>query len=111
MIRFILPFVFFVAACDTVQQTTDKAARDAVRSIMPQTLAIYFPQVPKELYPAFTNCVVENGTAADIQSLSGDVVVGIEPSTGERVRKIIGYPETQACLRTLAPASGLPVIE
>lgn len=110
MIRYIFPLVLAVGACSSIQETTDKAGRDAARSIMPQTLAIYVPQVPKELYPAFTNCVIENATAADVQSLAGDAVVGIEPSTGERVKKIIAYPETQDCLRTVVPSSDLPPI-
>lgn len=111
MIRLLLPLFLVLGACTAVQETTDKAGRDAARSIMPQTLAVYFPQIPKELYPAFTNCVIENAAAADVQVLAGDAVVGVRPSTGERVRQVIGYPETQDCLRTVVPSADLPVIE
>ncbi len=99
MIRYSITFAALLSACTAIQQTTDQAGRDAAKTIMPQTLAVYFPEVPKDLYPAFTDCVVDNARASEVQSLSGDAVVGIDPNTADTVRGILARPEAQECLR------------
>lgn len=98
MMRFTLPSAMPLCACVTIQQTTDQAGRDAVKASAPRTLAICFPLVPKELYPAFTDCVVDTAKATEVQSLSADTIAGIDPNTGNAARGSLSQPEAQVCL-------------
>lgn len=88
-----------LCSCAEVQDATDKAGRDAAKSIMPETLAVFFPQVPKALYSSFTDCVVDNARASEVQSMAGDAVVGVDSNTAETVRGILARPEAQTCLK------------
>lgn len=103
MKRILICGCFLLAACSDIQNATDKAGRDAAKTIMPQTLAVYFPQVPKEFYDPFTNCVVDYALAEEVQVLAGDAVVGIDDGTAEVVRTILARPETQTCLKQSVP--------
>lgn len=98
MMRFTLTGAMPFSACTTPQQTADQAGCDAAKTIMSQTLAIYFPVVPKELYPAFSDCVVDTANATEVQLLSRDEIVGIGHNTGNMVRGILARPEAQVCL-------------
>jgi hypothetical protein len=100
-ILFILPLA--LTACVAVQQTTDQAGRNAAKTIMPEALAVYFPQVPKQLFTPFTNCVVDNANASEVQSLAGDAVTGVDPTTAATIRTILERDSTQACLRASVP--------
>ena len=102
--RFFLILGFLgVAACSSVQEATDKAGRDAAKTIMPETLALYFQPVPKEYYEPFTNCVVDFARAEEVQSLAADAVVGVDQGTADVVRGILARPETQNCLAQSVP--------
>ncbi|MEM1073541.1 MAG: hypothetical protein AAF665_11240 [Pseudomonadota bacterium] len=92
-----------LASCTDIQNATDKAGRDAAKTIMPEALAIYFPQVPKELYTPFTNCVVDFATASEVQTLASDAVIGIDQATADTIRQILARPDTQNCLQQAAP--------
>lgn len=107
MIRFFIVIAFALTACSEIENTADKAGRDAARTIIPEALAVYFPQVPKQFFTPFTNCVVDNANASDVQSLAADAVVGVDQGTADTIRKVLGYPSTQACLRQAAPAAAL----
>lgn len=109
MIRSLLPALLALAACTEIQTATDKAGRDAAKTIMPQALAVYFPQVPKQLFTPFTNCVVDHASASDVQSLAADAVVGVDEGTADTIRRVLGYPSTQDCLRQAAPAAALAI--
>lgn len=105
MIRFILPAVFVLAGCDAIQQTTDTAGRNAAKTVMPEALAVYFPQVPKQLFQPFTDCVIDNADASEVQSLAADAVTGADENTADTIRTVLSRPETQSCLRAAAPAA------
>lgn len=100
-----VPLLMVLGACAQVQIATDQAGRDAAKTIMPQALAVYFPQVPKELFTPFTNCVVDNADAKEVQALAGDAIVGVDEGTADTIRAILARPATQDCLRQAAPAA------
>jgi hypothetical protein len=96
-----------LTACAQVQTATDKAGRDAAKTIMPEALAVYFPQVPKALFTPFTNCVVDNADASEVQALASDAIVGVDPGTADTIRGVLARPATQDCLRQAAPSAAL----
>lgn len=102
--RLVLAFgCLWMAGCATIEDATDQAGRDAAKTIMPETLAIYFQQVPKEVYDPFTNCVVDYARAEEVQALAADAVVGVDQGTADVVRAILARPETQTCLSQSVP--------
>ena len=107
MIRIVIPLCLALGACTTIQETADQAGRDAAKTIMPETLAVFFPDVPKAFYTPFTNCVVDNADKSEVQSLAGDAVVGVDADTAAVVRTILERPETQQCLSTSVSADVL----
>lgn len=92
-----------LGGCATIQQTTDQAGRNAAKTILPEALAVYFPQVPKSLFQPFTNCVVDSADAVEVQTLAGDAVTGLDANTAATIRGILARPATQECLRAAAP--------
>ena len=107
MRRIILPIMLVLGACSQVQTATDKAGRDAAKTVMPEALAVYFPQVPKELFTPFTDCVIDNADAKEVQALASDAVVGVDAGTADTIRAVLARPATQDCLRQAAPAAAL----
>lgn len=109
MTRNLLPLFFslcfLAAACTDIQNATDKAGRDAAKTIIPGALAVYFPQVPKQLFTPFTNCIVDNANASEVQSMAADAVVGVDDGTAETIRAVLARPSTQQCLAQAAPAA------
>ena len=104
---FVLPFALLLCGCASVETATDKAARDAAKTMMPEALAVYFPQVPKELFTPFTDCVVDNANGAEVRILAEDALVGVDAGTADTIRGILERPETQDCLST---ATGGPAV-
>lgn len=107
MKKLVVPILFVLGACTQVQTATDKAGRDAAKTIMPEALAVYFPQVPKELFTPFTNCVVDNANAKEVQALASDAIVGVDDGTADTIRAVLARPAAQECLRQAAPAAAL----
>lgn len=107
MIRLILPIIFVLGACTEIQTATDQAGRNAAKTILPEALAVYFPQVPKQLFTPFTNCIVDNADAKEVQSLAADAVVGVDEGTADTIRAVLARPSTQQCLVQAAPAAAL----
>ncbi|MFK7745781.1 MAG: hypothetical protein AB8B47_12050 [Roseobacter sp.] len=107
MIRYILPVVFVLGACTDIQNATDQAGRSAAKTIIPEALAVYFPQVPKALFSPFTDCIVDNADAKEVQSLAADAVVGVDQGTADTIRAVLARPTTQQCLVQAAPAATL----
>lgn len=99
-----------LAGCAQVQSATDKAGRDAAKTIMPQTLALYFPEVPKEYFTPFTDCIVDNALAVEVRGLAEDAVVGVDQGTADTVRTILERPQTQDCLRA-GIGDNIPVVQ
>lgn len=105
MIRIILPAVLMLSGCAAIQQTTDQVGRDAAKTVLPEALAVYFPQVPKQLFTPFTNCIVDNADASEVQSLAADAVTGADANTAETIKAVLTRPHTQNCLRAAAPSA------
>ncbi|MGZ2258963.1 hypothetical protein [Roseobacter sp. A03A-229] len=101
----ILGLALTLSACVEVQQATDRAGRDTAKTVLPEALAIYFPQVPKQLFTPFTNCVVDNADASEVQSLAADALTGVDENTAGTIRTVLSRPETQQCLRAAAPTA------
>ncbi len=97
-----------LSACASLETATDKAARDAAKTMMPEALAVYFPQVPKALFTPFTDCVVDSATGPELRILAEDAVVGVDTGTADTIRAILERPATQNCLATAAGAANLP---
>ena len=104
--RVILPIILGLGltGCSDLESATDKAGRDAARTIMPEALAIYFPQVPKPYFTAFSNCIVDNADASEVQSLAADAVVGVDEGTAQTIRNVLEEPATQQCIAAKVPA-------
>lgn len=103
MIRYILPLCLALTACTEIQNATDRAGRDAAKTIIPEALAVYFPQVPKAFFQPFTDCIVDNADASEVQSLAADAVVGVDEGTAKTIRNILAEPGTQQCLAAKVP--------
>lgn len=101
MIR-LVPFivVLAVAGCNEITQAVDNTARQGAKSVVTETLATRFPQVPKELITPFTDCVIDNSSAKEIRNFASAAVVGVDESTVETVRTVLARPETVTCLGT-----------
>ena len=100
-----------VAGCAQVQSATDQAGRDAAKTIMPQTFALYFPQIPKEFFAPFTDCVVDNALAVEVRSLAEDAVVGVDQGTADTVQTILERPQPQTCLTDRIGSDAVPVVQ
>lgn len=94
-----------LTACAEVQQATDRAGRDTAKTVLPEALAVYFPQVPKQLFTPFTNCIVDNADASEVQSLAADAITGVDENTATTIRGVLSRPQTQQCLTAAAPAA------
>lgn len=100
---FLICAAAFVSACSSVQTATDQAGRDAAKTIIPETLAVYFQGVPKEYYDPFTNCIVDLALAEEVQALAADAVIGVDQGTADVVRGVLARPQTQTCLTQSVP--------
>ena len=63
-----------------------------------QTLATRFPQVPKELFEAFTDCIIANSTANEVQEYVKASLRGVDEGTITDVTNVLQRPETRNCL-------------
>lgn len=90
--------ILALTACAEVQTAVDNTARRTAKGVVAETLATRFPAVPKELISSFTNCVVDNATAEELQEFTKDVVVGVDDKTARIVRDILSRPATVQCV-------------
>lgn len=96
-----------LTGCVEVQQAVDNTARQGAKGVVAQTLATRFPQVPKELITPFTDCVIDNAKAVEIQEFARASIVGVDENTVTTVRNVLSRPETVQCLQSNALSSGL----
>lgn len=96
-----------LSACTEVQQAVDNTARQGAKSVVTETLATRFPQVPKQLITPFTDCIIDNSSALEIRDFARAAVVGVDDQTVETVRSVLSRPETVQCLQTTALRTGL----
>ncbi len=102
-----LALLLSAAACTPVQEAVDNTARQAARGVVAETLATRFPQVSRELITPFTDCVINNASAAEIRTFAKAGVVGVEEETAETVRSVLARPETLQCLGSQAINTGI----
>lgn len=105
MIRLLFPLLLILGGCASVQQATDTAGRNAAKTIIPEALAVHFPQVPKSLFQPFTDCIVDNADASEVQSLASDAITGVDQGTANTIRAVLTRSSTQQCLAAAAPAA------
>lgn len=96
-----------LAACTEVTQAVDNTARKGAKGVVTEVLATRFPQVPKKLITPFTDCIIENSDAGEIQEYVKAAVRGVDDGTAETVKAVLARSETQSCLQTKALSSGL----
>ena len=99
---FVLVAGFGLAACspqDVADKIGRRTAETVVRPIVDDRLA--GPQAD-----AATRCVVQNASAAEVQSLARDVGVYAGTSTEATVWAIVARSETQSCLAASGVALG-----
>jgi len=95
------------AACAPVQEAVDATARQGAKSVVTETLATRFPQVPKALITPFTDCIIDNASALEIRDFARAAVVGVDDQTVTTVRTVLSRPETVQCLQSQALTTGL----
>jgi hypothetical protein len=96
-----------LTACNDIQTAVDGTARKGARGVVTEVLATQFPQVPKPLFETFTDCVIDNSTAKEVQEYVKASFRGVDEGTIQSVTNVLGRPETQACLQEKALSSGL----
>lgn len=108
MIRILgLSLVLGLAGCVEIQQAVDSTARRGAKGVVAETLATRFPAVPRELITPFTDCVIDNATAAEIGEFAKDAVTGVDDATAGIVRTVLSRPETLSCVGATAATTGL----
>ncbi len=100
MTRFLILPVLALTACTEIQMAVDNTAREGTKGVVAETLAIHFPQVPKQLITPFTNCVIDNASAVELRDLARSALSGVDEMTVLTVRNTLARPETQSCLRS-----------
>ena len=92
-----------LAACAEVQTAVDSTARRTAKGVVAETLATHLPAVPRELISPFTDCIIDNATAEEVQEFTKDVVVGVDDKTATIVRGILARPATVQCVGGSVP--------
>lgn len=96
-----------LTACTEVQQAVDNTARQGAKGVVTETLATRFPQVPKELITPFTDCIIDNSTAEEIQEYVKAAVRGVDDGTAATIKNVLGRPETISCARDASLRAGI----
>ena len=96
-----------LVACNDIQSAVDGTARKGARGVVTEVLATRFPQVPKPLFETFTDCVIANSTADEVQEYIKASFRGVDEGTIRDVTNVLSRPETQSCLQQKAISGGL----
>lgn len=99
MIRLLMLVVLGLSACTELQTAVDNTARQGAKGIVTETLATRFPEVPKPLLEAFTDCTVDNASPEELRDFGRSALAGVDEATILTVRNILARPQTQTCLR------------
>jgi len=78
--------VLTIAGCTEVTQAVDNTARQGAKGVVTEVLATRFPQVPKELITPFTDCIIDNSDAGEIQEYVKAAVRGVDEGTAATVK-------------------------
>ncbi|MGJ8616013.1 MAG: hypothetical protein ACSHWS_04170 [Sulfitobacter sp.] len=106
----ILTAIFCMAAitgCTEVQTAVDNTARQGAKGVVTETLATRFPQVPKQLITPFTDCIIDNSSAEEVQEYVKAAVRGVDDGTTATVKNVLGRPETISCVRDASLRAGI----
>lgn len=95
-----LTLLLILAACSPTD-VADKVGRRAAESVVLPVVAQYMPGPQAE---GVTRCIIDNASAAEIQTLARDIAVQAGSSTVQTVMAIAGRPETLTCISK----AGLP---
>lgn len=87
-----------LTACTELQTATDSAARAGTKGVVAEVLATRFPQVPKEQITPFTDCIIDNSSADEVQEYVKAAVRGVDEGTVAAVRTSLSRTETIRCL-------------
>ena len=96
-----------LAGCAGVQSAVDNTARKGAKGVVSEVLATRFPQVPKELFEPFTDCIIDNSTANEIQEYTKAAIRGVDEGTVQDITNVLKRPETRSCLQAKALDTGL----
>jgi hypothetical protein len=89
-----------LVACSPTE-VADKVGRRAAETVVRPVVSDYMTGPEAEVV---TRCIVDNASAAEVQTLSRDVAVVAGSSTVDLIFRMAQNPATAACLR----AKGLP---
>lgn len=103
----ILLCIATLTGCIEVQTAVDNTARQGAKGVVTEVLATRFPQVPKALITPFTDCIIDNSSAEEIQEYVKAAVRGVDDGTVVTVRTVLSRSETQSCLQGKALSTGL----
>jgi len=98
-----------LTACTEASQRVDTIAREGTKGVVTEAIATRFPQVPKQLITAFTDCIIDNADAVEVRTFAKSAVVGVDDTTVATIRAILARPDTQRCLSqsSLGNAAGM----
>ena len=88
----------FLSACAETQGVADALARQSAKTAVNTALSSRFPNVPAGLVTPFTDCVIENASAAEIISLSTAAVAGLEDEVVRLTGEVLSRAPTQTCV-------------
>ncbi len=98
-----VPALFLALAACSPTDMADKVGRRAAASVVMPVVSVNMPAGPAQ---AATNCIVENASAEEVQTLARDVAVVAGTSTKATIRAIALRREAQACFA----AHGVPPV-
>ncbi|MEM6306259.1 MAG: hypothetical protein AAF744_16195 [Pseudomonadota bacterium] len=87
-----------MAGCTEVQTAVDSTARQGTKSVVAEVLATRFSQVPQQLITPFTDCIIDNATADEVQEYVKAAVRGVDDGTVAAVHSALSRRETVTCL-------------
>ncbi|MGJ8628608.1 MAG: hypothetical protein ACSHXB_16730 [Sulfitobacter sp.] len=96
-----------LAGCNDVQNAVDNTARQGAKGVVTETLATRFPQVPKQLITPFTDCIIDNSSAEEVQEYVKAAVRGVDDGTAATVKNVLARPETISCVRDASLRAGI----
>jgi len=98
--KYTVPFalVLSLSACSETNGVADTLARQAAKTAVSTALSTRFPNVPARLVTPFSDCIIENASAAEIVGLSGAAVAGLDDEAARLTGEGLGRAPTQTCV-------------
>ncbi|WP_130409384.1 hypothetical protein [Thalassococcus sp. S3] len=86
-----------LVACNVVNETANEVAREAAKKTVNEVLFTRFDAATSANLIPFTDCVIDNASALEINSLAQDAVAGVDGETVGLVTDIVRRPDTLTC--------------